>query len=200
MKWRRARAWLALVVAAAGNPAAEEPGQCTAKGGGACSGDDGGNASSCAALGFDPVRLKCSTCDMLKLRVEEQGNGGQDIVQECLGCCSFKTAVVERFGSARLTADAGQQDRDQDLHDFIKRKAPMFPQLEVEYMEGAHPAVELENEDNPDRVLRAEVSGWKSEHIFEFLSSRLLSADEGEGDAKTAVSGAWTAEVQTCSG
>lgn len=198
MKLRRARAWLALVVAVAGNRASE-PGQCTAKGGGACSGDiTGNNESACAALGFDPVRLKCSTCDMLKRRVEEQDNGSQDIIQECLGCCNSKTAVLERFGSARLTADAGQQDRDQDLHDFIKRKAPLFPSLEVEYMEGAHPALELENEDDPDRVLRAEVSGWKSEHIFEFLSSRLVS--EGEGDAKVSVAGAWTAEVQTCSG
>jgi len=124
------------------------------------------------------------------------------LIKQCLGCC-HASAKVEPFRSARLLADAGQQERDQDLHDFIKRKAAHFPGLEVEYQEGASPAIELENEDNPNYVLRADVSGWKSEDLVKFVSARLEkpadSAAENAGDALADVQ-KWTSEVQSCSG
>lgn len=110
---------------------------------------------------------------------------------------------MERFSSARLIADANIQERDQDLHDFIKRKAPLFPKLEVEYMEAAEPAVEFEQEDDSNRILRAVVSGWKSEHLMAFLESRLDQKEEEqepEGGGKLVAEGVHTAEIQTCSG
>jgi hypothetical protein len=112
---------------------------------------------------------------------------------------------VERFSSARLTADANIQERDQDLHDFIKRKAPLFPQLEVEYMEAAEAAVEFENDDDPNRVVRVVVTGWKSDHLSQLLGVRLEqtkpnSSDVDKDGVVMAAQGAYTAEVQTCSG
>uniref|UniRef100_A0A7S4SA43 Selenoprotein F n=1 Tax=Alexandrium monilatum TaxID=311494 RepID=A0A7S4SA43_9DINO len=158
------------------------------------------NVSACTDQGFDPKRLSCGTCRLLGQRLEEEGGSEQAIVKECFGCCQ-EAKQVERFGIARLIADAGQQERDQDLHDFIKRKAPLFPGLEVEYLEGAMPAIELENDEQPERVVRADVSGWKSNHLYEFLEQRLRTAEVGEkAEVKMAVEGAWTAEVQSCSG
>lgn len=105
-----------------------------------------------------------------------------------------------------MIADANIQERDQDLHDFIKRKAPKYSRLEVEYMESAEPAIEFEKDDEPDRVVRAVVAGWKSDQLGQFLSLRLEdqkaenSSDSGEGGAVLAAQGAFTAEIQTCSG
>lgn len=182
---------------------------CDAKGGGqgkACAAAVPVNANAtCAERGFDSSRLSCSICRKLADRLEEQGNtGSEEVVEECLACCR-KAAPVELFSSARLIADANIQERDQDLHDFIKRKAPLFPQLEVEYMEAAEPAVEFERDDQPDRVVRAVVTGWKSNHLADFLGVRLEqrkeenSSDGSEGGGLLAA-GVWTAEIQSCSG
>jgi len=149
------------------------------------------NKAACVALGFDPVILSCDTCHALGRRLEEAGNGPAPILGECLGCCK-EPVPPERFSMARLVADASQQDRDQDLHDFIKRKAPLFP------------ALELENDvDGESRILRADVLGWKSDHLGQFLRERLESGADSEakdGVVKLAADGAWTAEIQSCSG
>jgi hypothetical protein len=164
-----------------------------------------GTNASCSKLGFDPVRLSCSTCRKLGQRLQEIGDIKSNLLEECLGCCR-DSAAVERFSSARLIADANIQERDQDLHDFIKRKAPKFPRLEVEYMESAEPAVEFEKDDEPDRVVRAVVTGWKSDQLGQFLNLRLedqsteTSSNSSEGGAVMAAQGAFTAEIQTCSG
>lgn len=187
----------------------EEP-TCSVKGGSegkSClpAGPAPSTNASCAKNGFDPLRLACGTCRKLGQRLEETGHSGHGLLDECLGCCK-EAAAVERFSSARLIADADIQGKDQDLHDFIKRKAPLFSQLEVEYMENAEPAVEFESDTDPDRVLRAVVSGWKSNHLGQFLSERLEdqgpqnNSESAQGGAVMAAQGAWTAEVQTCSG
>lgn len=166
---------------------------------------------SCTERGFDSARLTCKTCRMLGKRLEEMGVNTPGVVDECLACCQ-DLGTVERFSTARLIADASQQERDQDLHDFIKRKAPRYKGLEVEYQEGADPAIELESDTDPDRVLRAVVAGWKSDHLGQFLELRLEGAENvtssagyvenagSEGEVTMAAEGAWTAEVQTCSG
>lgn len=165
------------------------------------------SADNCTERGFDTARLNCKTCRMLEKRLKETGVDVA-VVGECLACCK-ENAEVEKFPTARLIADASQQERDQDLHDFIKRKAPRYKGLEVEYMEGAEPAIELESETDPDRIIRAVVSGWKSDHLGAFLGARLEGADQvtmaqeqpkDEGEVKMAAAGAWTAEVQSCSG
>lgn len=172
---------------------------CSAVGGGAGCSASGQGSGNCLALGFDSTRLRCTTCDTLKIRLAEAGTKVATLVDECLGCCHNKSKVAERFDSARLIADARQQDRDQDLHDFIKRKAPLFPALDVEYMEDVEPGIELERKDQPDRVVRADTAGWKSDHIFDFLKAR-LEMQHDDGKPKTATAGAWTAEIQSCSG
>lgn len=188
-----------LAVFVAARVTAEETCSATNAFGGLCSsaGTVTMNDTECLASGFDTSRLKCTTCDMLEKRLTELSVGGQNVVGMCRGCCQ-EVASTKQYDSAWLIADAGQQERDQDLHDFIKRKAPLFKSLEVEYLEGAAPAIELENEDDPDSVLRAEVTGWKSHHLVDFLTARLKSA-QGE-EANVAAEGAWTAEIQSCSG
>jgi hypothetical protein len=176
---------------------------CSAKGGKNCIGAPMGNAS-CAERGFDTLRLSCGTCRQLGQHLEQLGTSGKEVLGECLSCCR-EAAAVERFSSARLTADANIQERDQDLHDFIKRKAPLFPQLEVEYMEAAEAAVEFENDDDPNRVVRVVVTGWKSDHLSQLLGVRLEqtkpnSSDVDKDGVVMAAQGAYTAEVQTCSG
>jgi len=147
--------------------------------------------SNCTALGYNPVLLRCSTCHELGRKLREGGIVG-DLETECLGCCKEEDALKRIFSSARMIVDAQVQDKDQDVHDFIKRKAPLFSGLEVEYQEGAWPAIELEKEDDPNHVLRADVSGWKSDHLVEFLTTKFKAPEQ--------LQGAWTAEVQTCSG
>merc|ERR1719386_32270 len=102
----------------------------------------------------------CGTCEILQRHLEESGVASA-LASECFGCCML-AKPIEHFTSARLVADANIQERDQDLHDFIKRKAPKYSRLEVEYMESAEPAIEFEKDDEPDRVVRAVVAGWKS--------------------------------------
>lgn len=179
---------------------------CSAKGGkdGACSAASTGANQTCAERGFDTLRLSCNTCRKLSDRLHESGNSGNELLDECLGCCR-EAGAVERFSRARLLADANIQDRDQDLHDFIKRKAPLFPGLEVEYVENAEAAVELESDDDPDRIVRAVVTGWKSDHLVKFLDGRLEQKsekddDDTQGAVPMGVGGHYTAEVQTCSG
>lgn len=71
-------------------------------------------------------------------------------------------------------------------------------------MEGSKPALELEMLDEPDRILRVEVGGWASDYIKEFLSARLEKREEAgqDDDSKpaTVASGAFSAEIQSCSG
>jgi len=189
--------WASWPVAAAEG---EEP-VCSAGGGpGGCAAaavDENASGEGCLALGFDPRQLGCHTCDTLRLRLEEVGGVGLGLFDECSRCC-HQTPPVERFDKGTLMADASAQERDQDLHDFIKRKAPMYPSLEVEYMDGANVALELENERDPDRVVRVDLTGWKSDQMAEFISQRLNSIEEDGGDK--VIAGAWTAEIQSCSG
>jgi hypothetical protein len=129
---------------------------------------------------------------------------GQTIVADCLACCQPPLGV-EKWWSARLLCDADIQEQDTDVHDFIKRKAPMFPGLEVEYVQGQRPVLELEMEDDDTRALRAEVNGWKSEHLFDFLTERLeprnaSAEDDADSLSVGGVAGAWSAEIQSCSG
>lgn len=179
---------------------AEDDGVGSCPAGQASCGDAPINATDCLLRGFDTERLVCSTCRLLAERLTEAG-GAKGMADDCLACCR-EGAIAERFESAKLIADASAQEKDQDLHDFIKRKAPLFSRLEVVYQEGAKPAIELERSDQPDRIVRADVAGWKSEHLFQFASERLEKDDAAEA-AKAADSkpeGAWTAEIQSCSG
>lgn len=197
--WCLVGLWCSALVAAG----ADEEGSCLAGSGpDGCAKGGGENVSSissCLAMGFDPKQLGCATCDTLKKRLEEAGGISLGIFDECKSCC-HQGAPKERFDVARLMADASAQDRDQDLHDFIKRKAPLYPGLEVEYMDGASIAIELENEDDPMRIVRADVTGWKSDDIGKFLGERLKSNASGADGDGAGVAGAWTAEIQSCSG
>lgn len=161
------------------------------------------DAAACTERGFDSKRLACATCDALESRLEEASVADfRALASDCRQCCRAK-AAAEKWTSARLLCDAGIQDQDSDVHDFIKRKAPLFKRLEVEYIEGSKPALELEREDDSSRVLRADVGGWKSNHIFDFLTERLdesNTSDNSEDDESVGVVGAWTSEVQSCSG
>jgi len=156
------------------------------------------NASQCRELGFDPLRLQCSTCALIDSSMTQAGIDGGELSSNCHSCCR-RSKQVERFDKGRLIADARLQERDQDLHDFIKRKASLFPNLEVEYQEGAMPAVELENDGVSERVVRADVQSWKSHDVYRFLEEHLKPAEAGQGAADSAQS-RWTAEIQTCSG
>eukprot|EP00928_Gymnodinium_smaydae_P011662 TRINITY_DN14278_c0_g1_i1.p1 TRINITY_DN14278_c0_g1~~TRINITY_DN14278_c0_g1_i1.p1 ORF type:complete len:200 (+),score=47.34 TRINITY_DN14278_c0_g1_i1:76-675(+) len=186
----------AVALAALVRAAAEEACSADAESG-SCLATAAGDG--CAARGFDPAQLSCSTCGLLETRLKEAGIDGSALLQECMGCCQ-PVVAIERFTSARLTAAASSQNHDQDLHDFIKRKAPFFPSLEVEYLDGHNAAIELEQEGQPDRILRADVSGWTSDHLYQFLSERLEKGIPADGEVKMAAEGAWTAEVQTCPG
>jgi hypothetical protein len=195
--WLASVALVALcVVAAAAKASASDDLEGTCPAGGCV------DTSGCAERGFDPKLLICTTCDALEKRLVENGlpAGAKKVLSECKGCCRQPPAA-ERFTSARLIADASIQEKDQDLHDFVKRKAPKFPSLEVEYMESARPAIELFQEEQPDRIVRAEVQGWGSDHIWKFLSLRLEQRNESsQADTREATTNAWTAEVQSCSG
>jgi len=67
-------------------------------------------------------------------------------------------------------------------------------------MENAEAAIELENDDENTTTLRAVVTGWKSNHLADFLAVRLEEQKNEDGSAVMAADGAYTAEIQTCSG
>jgi len=203
----RLLASIALVFVTVDADAGSE-GSCPANAGGNCNAKGAvQNNSACEQRGFDPRQLTCTTCRTLEQRLEEAGEGSnaasKTLVGECMGCCR-PPPKQDQWSSARLLCDAGIQEQDTDVHDFIKRKAPLFPNLEVEYMEGSKPALELEMLDEPDRILRVEVGGWASDYIKEFLSARLEKREEAgqDDDSKpaTVASGAFSAEIQSCSG
>lgn len=183
-------AWAVLSVA-------QENGTCLISGDGAgCV--EANQSAHCKAQGFDPEKLGCKTCRVLEKRLKEGGVDAKELSSQCLACCT-EEPILELFPKARLIADAQQQERDQDLHDFIKRKAPRIRNLEVDYQAGSSPAVELETTDGSGRVLRADVRDWKSDHLVQFLNLRLESA-ENDMDGGMGVAGAWSAEIQSCSG
>lgn len=171
--------------------AAQENGTCLIDGAGACV--EANQSAQCKVQGFDPEKLGCKTCRVLEKRLKEAAVDGKALTSQCLACCT-EEPILELFPKARLIADAQQQERDQDLHDFIKRKAPRIRNLEVDYQAGSSPAVELEQTDG--RVLRADVRDWKSDHLVQFLNLRLESAENDD----VGVAGAWSAEIQSCSG
>lgn len=171
-----------------------------ADGSGACtrpSKADANHTLRCRAQGFDPEKLGCQTCHVLEQRLKESGVASATLAGNCLECCE-EEPVLELFPKARLIADASQQERDQDLHDFIKRKAPRIRNLEVDYQAGSWPAIELETNDGSGRVLRADVKDWKSDHLVQFLNMCLEAAEDQ--DKTGAIGGAWSAEIQSCSG
>jgi len=162
--------------------------------------DQANRSLECSAKGFNAEKLSCKTCKVLEQRLAEFQQSTRPLLAECFACCQADPPV-EVFRKARLICDASSQERDQDLHDFIKRKAPKIHNLEVDYQEGSWAALELENDDGSGRVLRADVSGWKSNHLRDFLGSHLEGAAEADSDASgIAATGAWSAEIQSCSG
>jgi len=47
----------------------------------------------------------------------------------CLGCYKEEDALRRMFSSARMIVDAEVQDKDQAVHDFIKKTAPFMFRL-----------------------------------------------------------------------
>jgi len=68
-----------------------------------------------------------------------------------------------------------------------RKRRLSFSGLAAEGHEGAWPATELDKEDDPNHVLRADVSSWNSDHLVEVLAAKL--------QAPAQLQGSWTAEV-----
>jgi len=151
--------------------------------------------SQCTALGFESTLLKCSTCDVLESHIGESKTALK-LLKECKSCCAEDKEEI--FHRAIFQVNSEEISKNQDHEDFVRRKAPGFPNLDVEYVVDLPCALELSNDQT---TMRTKVEGWSSQHLFEFVSAKLRppTADEvlaSEGGA----TGKGSAEIQSCAG
>mmetsp|Transcript_60936 Transcript_60936/g.114900 ORF Transcript_60936/g.114900 Transcript_60936/m.114900 type:complete len:177 (+) Transcript_60936:2-532(+) len=134
------------------------------------------STQACMELGFSEA-LECSTCDRLGEFLpsgdSQRAADAEKLVKECQGCCKAKGKEV--FKQAVLYVCPSQVHVDQDLEDFVKRKADAFKQLKVKYTDGARTTLQLlregETEESSNEYINAR--GWKSDDFREFLHLKL---------------------------
>eukprot|EP00929_Paragymnodinium_shiwhaense_P106680 TRINITY_DN7227_c0_g1_i1.p2 TRINITY_DN7227_c0_g1~~TRINITY_DN7227_c0_g1_i1.p2 ORF type:complete len:175 (+),score=55.96 TRINITY_DN7227_c0_g1_i1:90-614(+) len=130
----------------------------------------------CSELGFGDT-LKCSTCARLRevLPSGEQSNAADagKLLEECEGCCSKEGDEV--FSKAKLVYAEHLLSTDQDLEDFVKRKAPSFKNLELEKADFAPTTLQLARDGETFDTAKTFVNirGWKSDEIRDFLELKI---------------------------
>eukprot|EP00747_Dinoflagellata_sp_TGD_P166167 gnl/TRDRNA2_/TRDRNA2_188530_c0_seq1.p1 gnl/TRDRNA2_/TRDRNA2_188530_c0~~gnl/TRDRNA2_/TRDRNA2_188530_c0_seq1.p1 ORF type:complete len:203 (+),score=57.09 gnl/TRDRNA2_/TRDRNA2_188530_c0_seq1:54-611(+) len=136
--------------------------------------------AECSKLGFTE-ELMCSTCARLKefLPSGDQKNGveGDSLIAECQKCC--RADEKDLFKSAILYVCPSQLELNQDVEDFVKKKADKIQNLEVRYMDGARLTIQLlrEGETDKDSTEYVNVRGWKSDELKDFVNMKVGNKD-----------------------
>ena len=133
-------------------------------------------SEACAERGFTG-ELTCSTCkrlqEFLPSDSEQQGaSEAKELLLECSACCQEKGA---HFAKAFLYYSPYLLDVDQDLDDFVKRKAPGIEHLVMKPVDGNRPTLQFlrEGESEKDSKEFVSIHKWKSDEINDFLKIRL---------------------------
>eukprot|EP00930_Biecheleria_cincta_P074304 TRINITY_DN61508_c0_g1_i1.p1 TRINITY_DN61508_c0_g1~~TRINITY_DN61508_c0_g1_i1.p1 ORF type:complete len:165 (-),score=45.17 TRINITY_DN61508_c0_g1_i1:5-499(-) len=130
----------------------------------------------CAEMGYG-ADLRCSTCSRLQEFLpsgEEKGAAeSAKLVSECRRCC--ESVGEEVFKRGILYVCPSQVQGDQDIEDFVKRKADAFKSLDVKYRDGVRTTLMLlrEGETEEDAKEAVNIRGWKSDEIRDFVAMKL---------------------------
>eukprot|EP00927_Polykrikos_kofoidii_P054183 TRINITY_DN48648_c0_g1_i1.p3 TRINITY_DN48648_c0_g1~~TRINITY_DN48648_c0_g1_i1.p3 ORF type:complete len:168 (-),score=39.70 TRINITY_DN48648_c0_g1_i1:177-680(-) len=133
-------------------------------------------SEACAELGFSEA-LKCPTCNRLReilpTGVERGADDAISLVTECESCCT-KDVDNEFFAKAIFHVSQYSIESDQDIEDFVKRKAPAFKNLKIEKSFGSmHLQLIREGETSKTATTVVNVRGWKSDEIRDFLDLKI---------------------------
>lgn len=127
----------------------------------------------------------CSTCATLAEFVPPTVEGGAALAADCRACCTdagsatAATPAAPRAAKAVLEVCDAQLRRHAHIQGFLDREAKKFGPGRVAHAPrwGMPPRLLLL--DGGGALLEAvRIDGWKTEHIVEFLSARLVG---GEG-------------------
>mmetsp|Transcript_19771 Transcript_19771/g.37199 ORF Transcript_19771/g.37199 Transcript_19771/m.37199 type:complete len:172 (-) Transcript_19771:195-710(-) len=135
------------------------------------------STEECAELGFASSDLRCSTCTRLREFLpsgEHKGaSDSSQLVSECQSCC--QAGADEVFKKATLYVCRTQVRDNQDIEDFVKRKASSFKNLKIKYRDGARSLLvfQREGESLEDATERVNIAGWKSDEIRDFVGMKL---------------------------
>lgn len=134
------------------------------------------DAKACAESGFSE-ELQCKTCDRLRDALPRDGREGSDeaepLVEQCRSCC--QAGGDEVFAKALLYVCPSQMEDNQDVEDFVKKKAEQLEGLTVKVVPGARLTLQLlrEGEDESDSTEYVNLRGWKTDEIRDFVAMKL---------------------------
>eukprot|EP00414_Alexandrium_minutum_P005850 CAMPEP_0113822740 /NCGR_PEP_ID=MMETSP0328-20130328/2394_1 /TAXON_ID=39455 /ORGANISM="Alexandrium minutum" /LENGTH=181 /DNA_ID=CAMNT_0000790681 /DNA_START=135 /DNA_END=678 /DNA_ORIENTATION=- /assembly_acc=CAM_ASM_000350 len=143
-------------------------------------------SEACAELGFGEA-LRCPTCARLREFLPAGSKPGaaeaEQLAKDCEACCSSDGAQV--FAKAILYVCPSQVEVDQDIEDFVKRKASAFSGLTVKKLDGARTTLQLlrEGETSEDSTEYVNIRGWKSDEIKDFVALALARPGRAEARA-----------------
>merc|ERR1712194_239136 len=106
---------------------------------------------------------------------EEKGAAeAEELQSNCRSCCSEDKDQVP-FARAILYVCPFQLQHNQDVEDFVKRKAGEFKNLQVRYADGARTTIQLlrEGENEKDNEEYVNIKGWKSDEIYGFVKLKV---------------------------
>merc|ERR1719217_1332881 len=138
------------------------------------------SVQECNDLGFSESLL-CTTCDRLRdflpsgaaTQKKAAAADSEKLISECNSCCKAESSQV--YAKAIFYTDPFSVEVNQDIEDFVKRKADAFPNLKVKLVDGARTTIQLfregEDEDNSNEYINAH--GLKSDEIRDFISLKL---------------------------
>eukprot|EP00931_Biecheleriopsis_adriatica_P102576 TRINITY_DN77524_c0_g1_i1.p1 TRINITY_DN77524_c0_g1~~TRINITY_DN77524_c0_g1_i1.p1 ORF type:complete len:175 (+),score=46.90 TRINITY_DN77524_c0_g1_i1:84-608(+) len=139
------------------------------------------DSKECAELGFTQD-LRCTTCTRLQEFLPSGDQKGAEdsgkLLKECQSCC--QSSGEEVFKRAELYVCPSQIKFDQDIEDFVKRKADAFKDLEVKRQDGVRTTLllfregeKVSEDSRSSKGERVNIQGWKSDEIRDFLSMKL---------------------------
>jgi len=124
-------------------------------------------SNECKQLGFSDTLL-CSSCVEFEKHINHQ-----QLVADCKKCCVEEETAEEFYDSAKLTVCSWKLGGFPEIKHFITKEAPNFGKLQVQYVGGAYPTMELTAADG--KTKKIPLNDWKSDTLKEYLTSKLAS-------------------------
>lgn len=139
------------------------------------------SSEQCAAWGFDPSELLCSTCDdMSRFQL------GSALIRECQSCCHNDGRKFEsvKYPKAILEVCGWRLGAYPQVQAFIKsERTSRYPGLTIKYVRGADPTIKLLDEEE-DVVETLAIDKWNTDSVEEFLDLYLATTTLPTDDDK----------------
>eukprot|EP01120_Amphizonella_sp_Union-15-10_P015525 TRINITY_DN8012_c0_g1_i1.p1 TRINITY_DN8012_c0_g1~~TRINITY_DN8012_c0_g1_i1.p1 ORF type:complete len:153 (-),score=16.59 TRINITY_DN8012_c0_g1_i1:58-516(-) len=125
----------------------------------------------CLGLGFVTESLYCSTCRNLKEFVKDE-----QIFSHCKKCCTEDVSSdleQKKFVKVVLIVDSWALIAFPHVKEFVEKEQKLrrFPAFSTRYVSHSDPKLILT--DTEGQVQHLSISGWKTENLEEFLSTKL---------------------------